>query len=417
MSGVPPSWAVAQMGWLCQLVNGRAFKPSDWTSEGLPIIRIQNLNNPSAPFNHYNGDFDKRFAVKNGDLLFAWSGTPGTSFGAHIWQGEDAILNQHIFNISFDESSIDKKFFQLAINQKLQDLISIAHGGVGLRHVTKGMFEGTEIALPPVTEQRRIVAKLDSLTDRTRRARDELDRIPTLIEHYKQAILQKAFSGELTADWRRLRLLPDPPAKVLSQLVAIPIRNGLSIRGTDGPPGFRSLRLSALRSRKVNMDDVRFLPIDAARADRYLLKEGDILISRGNGTKAYVGLASLVLAHKEPTIFPDTAFRLRLDSSKALPKWLLAIWNAPQVRSQVETIAKTTAGIWKISQGDIATVEIAVPTIEEQQEVIQRLEPALAWIEALASEYLKASSLLPALNHAVLSKAFRGDLVQQDPAN
>ena len=202
MSDKPPLWVVAQIGWLCKLVNGRAFKPSDWSNEGLPIIRIQNLNNASASFNYYKGNFDKRFAVKNGDLLFAWSGTPGTSFGAHIWQGGDAILNQHIFNISFDESSIDKEFFRLAINQKLQQLIDIAHGGVGLRHVTKGMFERTEIALPPVTEQRRIVAKLNGLTARSSRVQEELDHIPILIGNYKQAILEKAFTGTLTAEWR-----------------------------------------------------------------------------------------------------------------------------------------------------------------------------------------------------------------------
>ena len=72
------------LGSLCELVNGRAFKPTDWSEEGLPIVRIQNLNNPKAPFNRFNGELRPRFLIDSGALLFAWSGTPGTSFGAHI---------------------------------------------------------------------------------------------------------------------------------------------------------------------------------------------------------------------------------------------------------------------------------------------------------------------------------------------
>ncbi|HEX7243633.1 MAG TPA: hypothetical protein VF263_25325, partial [Longimicrobiaceae bacterium] len=82
---LPEGWAEATVGELCTLVNGRAFKPAEWSIEGLPIIRIQNLNNPAALFNYFDGELDPKFEVSSGDLLFAWSGTPGTSFGAHIW--------------------------------------------------------------------------------------------------------------------------------------------------------------------------------------------------------------------------------------------------------------------------------------------------------------------------------------------
>lgn len=92
MSKLPAGWARTKIGDLCNLVNGRAFKPSDWVSVGLPIIRIQNLNRPEATFNYFDGSVDEKFLVQTGDLLFAWSGTPGTSFGAHIWNGPNAIL-------------------------------------------------------------------------------------------------------------------------------------------------------------------------------------------------------------------------------------------------------------------------------------------------------------------------------------
>lgn len=72
----PKGWSYAAIGELCTLINGKAFKPSDWTDTGLPIIRIQNLNNADAKFNYFLGDIAPKFIVENGELLFAWSGTP-----------------------------------------------------------------------------------------------------------------------------------------------------------------------------------------------------------------------------------------------------------------------------------------------------------------------------------------------------
>ncbi|MCP4183886.1 MAG: specificity determinant for hsdM and hsdR, partial [Hyphomicrobiales bacterium] len=160
---LPDTWETVEIGKLSDLKNGRAFKPTDWTKDGLKIVRIQNLNNPDANYNNYSGEVRDRFIINTGDLLFAWSGTPGTSFGAHIWRGERAVLNQHIFRVDFDETIVSKKYFNYAINQKLSELIQKAHGGVGLRHVTKGKFEETVIELPPFSEQRRIVAKIEEL--------------------------------------------------------------------------------------------------------------------------------------------------------------------------------------------------------------------------------------------------------------
>ena len=90
MTHLPAGWVQTSIGAIADLENGRAFKPGDWGSTGLPIVRIQNLNRPDAPFNQFAGAVAERHIVRNGDLLFAWSGTPGTSFGAHIWRGPEA---------------------------------------------------------------------------------------------------------------------------------------------------------------------------------------------------------------------------------------------------------------------------------------------------------------------------------------
>ena len=160
---LPSGWEWVRIGGVMNLINGKAFKPSDWSNEGLPIIRIQNLNNPDAPFNFCAHTIDQKFHVEDMDFLISWSGTPGTSFGAHIWQRGKALLNQHIFKAELFGSAFDKFFLKISINTRLNEMISQAHGGVGLQHITKGKLEMLPIALPPTKEQKRIVAKVDEL--------------------------------------------------------------------------------------------------------------------------------------------------------------------------------------------------------------------------------------------------------------
>jgi type I restriction enzyme M protein len=152
------------IGELCDLLNGRAFKPDDWEKQeggGLPIIRIQNLNNPNCDFNYYSGEVTERNLVRNGELLFSWSGSRGTSFGAHIWRGGNAVLNQHIFKVIFDESRAIKQYLYYALNRAVLAVEENLHGGVGLVHITKGNLERIEIPLPPLAIQQEIVTEIE----------------------------------------------------------------------------------------------------------------------------------------------------------------------------------------------------------------------------------------------------------------
>jgi type I restriction enzyme S subunit len=161
---VPASWKWIEIGDQLDLLNGMAFKPTDWTSDGLRIVRIQNLNNPDAPFNFCHPQMVReRSLITDGSFLISWSGTPGTSFGAFIWERGPAVLNQHIFRCDFRTEAFTAAFLRVAINGRLDEMIAQAHGGVGLQHITKGKLEALLIPLPPLAEQHRIVAKVDEL--------------------------------------------------------------------------------------------------------------------------------------------------------------------------------------------------------------------------------------------------------------
>ena len=151
---------------VCNLINGLAFKPNEWEDEGLPIIRIQNLNDENKPFNYTQKKFDKKYLVTKGNVLFSWSGTPGTSFGCFKWNRENGWLNQHIFKVELNNNIINADYFILQMNMKINLLIAQAHGGVGLKHVTKGMVEDLDLIIPTIKEQNRFSNILNQISTR-----------------------------------------------------------------------------------------------------------------------------------------------------------------------------------------------------------------------------------------------------------
>ena len=166
---VDPDWPQVEIGDICKAWSrngrGRAFKPSDWSEDdsgGIPIIRIQNLNSEKSNFNYYTGEVQARYIVDQGELLFSWSDSRGTSFGAHIWNGGKAILNQHIFKVEFEGNIANKTYLYSALNRAVAEVEQNLHGGVGLVHITKGNLERIRIPLPPMASQEAIVAEIEA---------------------------------------------------------------------------------------------------------------------------------------------------------------------------------------------------------------------------------------------------------------
>jgi len=266
---VPEGWVWVRIEEVCTLVNGRAFKPSDWTARGTPIVRIQNLNNTESSYNYFDKPVLEKFYVNPGELLFAWSGTPGTSFGAHIWEGQRAILNQHIFRVLIDSSEIDRHYFKHSLNQTLGTFISKAHGGVGLKHITKGKFEETPIPLPPLAEQHRIVARVDelmALLDRLEAARGERDTTRLAARDSALATLRDAAdASEVAAAWRRLEARMDDLFRAPEDVP--PLRQAilqLAVRGrlvaqdpADEPASALLKRIAKERARLVKEGKIR----------------------------------------------------------------------------------------------------------------------------------------------------------------
>ena len=168
---------MARLGDVATYINGYAFKPSDWSDTGLPIIRIQDLTGNSYQANRYNGEYAPKYEVNDGDVLISWS----ASLGVYVWHGEKALLNQHIFKVVFDKTEISKAFFVHQVESILEKAASEAHGAT-MRHLTKPVFDALPFYLPPLDEQRKIAAALDKVSDLIAKRRQQLDKLDEMVK-------------------------------------------------------------------------------------------------------------------------------------------------------------------------------------------------------------------------------------------
>jgi type I restriction enzyme S subunit len=158
---LPVGWAWCRLVDLGQFINGLAFKPSEWGTTGRPIIRIQNLSGRNRDYNRTTGEFDASVLVQDGDILVSWSAT----LDAFVWRGEEGVLNQHIFRV-IPAQAADKRFLFWLLKFVIRELAASDHAhGLVMSHINRGPFLAHPIALPPLAEQTRIVAKVDELME------------------------------------------------------------------------------------------------------------------------------------------------------------------------------------------------------------------------------------------------------------
>jgi type I restriction enzyme S subunit len=352
---------------------------------------------------------------------------------------------------------IDPRFLQMALLAEGRD--GLAAFGEGSVHTTIYFpaVKAFHIALPPVDEQRRIVDRLDALLADVREARAELDAVPRLVERLRRSVLAAAFRGDLTATWReahpdvepasalldRIRAerrrrwaaanpkkpyvepapidpdaegLPDlPPGWCwarLGEILAEDLANGRSVL-TAETGGFPVLRLTAIRNGTILVAEAKQGQWSAAEAAPFLIRRGDLLVSRGNGSLHLVGRGGLVREEPPPVAYPDTMIRIRPTKS-VNADFLAQLWGSPVIRHQIESRARTSAGIYKISQDILEAIAVPLPPAAEQTAVAARVGAALEEVAAMDAIGQSTSAQLDLVERELLAKAFRGELVSSD---
>lgn len=391
------SWPTKPLGEVCELVNGRAFKPNEWQDIGLPIIRIQNLNDSEKPFNYTTQTLPEKFKVRKGDTLLSWSGTPGTSFGCFRWDGPEGWLNQHIFNVHLDEEILPA-FFIHQVNSKLNELIAKAHGGVGLQHVTKGALSSVAITVPPLAEQERIVKLLDEAAE-LRKLRAQADRRTSYLI---PALFHEMFGDPVmnARNWKRETL-----GDLLDAIDGgwSPVCQERPVRAGE----WGVLKLGAVTTCEYIDTENKALLEEFAPRPELEVKAGDLLFARKN-TYELVAACAFVFETRPNLMLSDLIFRFRLKTGVQVnPVFLWGLLTAPRKRRQVQILAGGSAGSMpNISKGRLWALPIEVPPLALQTEFARLVTE----IRSMEVEQASSGRRLEHLFQSLLHRAFQGEL-------
>ncbi|WP_150526667.1 restriction endonuclease subunit S [Roseibium sediminis] len=402
-----PHWERVELGAVASISNGHPWKSDGFKSgNGVPVIRIRNVVSGSTE-TFFDGQIVEGYWVHRNDLLVGMDG----DFNCNLWEGPKALLNQRVCKIDALENHYNKYFLRKALPPYLS-LINKNTSSVTVKHLSSKTLAQIPLPLPPLAEQKRIVAKLDALSAHSARARKDLARIDSLVTRYKQAILSKAFSGELTTDWRIVR--SDDAAGWLSTMIGneADLRLGKMLdKAKNKGESTRYLRNINVRWGSFDLSDLLSMKMTDEERSKFDVKDGDLMVCEGGEP----GRCAVWQGGATEISFQKALLRVRTKANLDANFLYHQITWLAQIKELDRHFTGTT--IKHLPQTALARVPLQLAPLAEQKEIVRRIESAFDKIDRLAAEAKRALELTDKLDEAILAKAFRGELVPQDPTD
>ena len=377
------------LGEVAEFINGAAFKPEDWHENGRKIIRIQNLNDSSKPYNLTTRNVDKKYEVNTGDILVSWS----ASLGVFEWlEMETAWLNQHIFKAIPDKAKVHKNYFKYSLGKALNDMECYLHGAT-MKHVNRKEFLSTKIYVPPLEEQRRIAAILDK-ADGVRRKRKEAIR---LTKELLRSTFLEMFGDPVTnpKGWEVKRLGE----------ICTNFQNGIGKNSEHYGHGSKVANISDLYEwHRFIPEKYSLLDVTPKEIEKYSLMRGDLLFVRSSVKREGVAVCS-VYDSDEICLFSSFMIRVRPRTDLINPEFLSLMLRTPPMRNRL-ILGSNTSTITNISQPGLSKIEVVVPPIKTQNLITKVTKN----IEESVRCHLQALEQSENLFNSLLQRAFRGEL-------
>jgi type I restriction enzyme, S subunit len=377
-------WEKVNLGDVATFINGYPFKPTEWSTEGLEIIRIQNLTKGSSETNYFKGSVPEKYKIVKGDILISWSAT----LDIFVWEGNDAWLNQHIFKVVFDKIEIDRQFFIYLIKHILDDMRKEVHGAT-MKHITKGKFDNLKVPLPPLPIQKRIAEILDAADALKRKDQELLKKYDELA----QAIFIDMFGDPVKNEkgWEVKKLGTEFK----------------SIRyGTGSPPNYSEsgipfLRATNVKAGRIEKKGMVFLSErEAQKIAKCFVNEGDLIIVRSGantGDCAYISeeYANCLAGY-------DLIVEMEKVKSRFYNFFLNSIWG----KAIIEKLSRR-AGQPHLNSEQVSNIECIAPDYS----VLEKFKAEIDIIERVRKLSIETSNVNTDLFNSLIHKAFNGELV------
>lgn len=377
------------LGTVATYINGRAFKPSEWEKAGMPIIRIQNLTSENAPYNYSKGIFEEKYIVHNGDLLFAWS----ASLGAHIWKGQDAWLNQHIFKV-LPKEGIDRDYLYYFLLAVVAELYAKTHGS-GMVHITKAPFMNTPIPVPSLPEQQRIVSRIEELFSQLDAGVETLKKTKAQLAVYRQAVLKEAFSDcddSVTMGSVATMIDPQPSHRTPPEF-----ENGIPYIGI-GDIDYNEKTIRFKNARKVNPS------VYEDHLQRYTLRDGDFVM----GKIGTIGKPFRLPLPQNYTLSANVIL-IQPDAGKINPEYLFWQFSSPLITEQLmEGKNETSQPAFGIQKARLLQIEMC--SLEAQDRIVYDIREKISVCENIEQTVTLTLQQAEAMRQSILKDAFEGRL-------
>jgi type I restriction enzyme, S subunit len=388
---IPEDWEVDTIGQSMRLLNGRAFRPIDWVDQGIPIIRIQNLNDSDAQFNYCSADtkIEDKHRIEFGDIVFAWSGTKGTSFGARIWTGLSGVLNQHIFKVIPDRRKLVPHYAFLILLNVQEEIEKQAHGfKASFVHVKKSDLIGVHLPIPSIPEQEAIAHTLSDINALI----ESLDRLLTKKRQIKQGAMQELLRSK--DGWETTNL-----GSLGSFTKGSGVRKDQSLSGS-----LPCIRYGEIYTRHDDYIKHFYSWISSNVAETATrLKTGDLLFAGSGETKEAIGKCVAFINDIEAYAGGDIVI-LRLANSNA--QFMGYYLNTSPVVRQKASKGQGDAVV-HIGANALASIQVTIPILEEQIEIANILSDMDAEIGSIESKLIKTRQLKQGMMHELLTGRIR----------
>lgn len=475
---LPDGWTERPLrALLSKLVDG-SHNPPKPAASGRPMLSARNIDDGRIIFDDFrlisDSDFvreNQRTQVSPGDILLTIVGALGRA--AVVPPETESFTLQRSVAV-LRPQGIEPAFLAAQIRgPAIQQWIQANAKGTAQRGLYLGALGELPVRVPSAAEQRRIIAKLEALQARSRRAREALDAVPPLLEKLRQSILAAAFRGDLTKDWRAKHKDVEPASKLLERIraerrkkweeaelaklkakgkaptddrwkakykepeavdptglpglpegwcwasvdeVVVESKIGLVRSASDqGETGTPYIRMQHFDSQgRWDLQKITRVAVDDQELVDFALRPGDLLFNTRNSPEL-VGKVALwpeAEVTTEPCVFNNNLLRLR--TASVLPEWTALQMVGPAFRSRIAGHISATTSVAAIYGRDLFRQPLAIPPMFEQRIGVERLGPALSQMEATGRAAIANLGDLGRLERATLAKAFSGELACRD---